>query len=65
LGDQDQLFFSRNIGIDPVTGRQVPVNGGAKLTGTIGRKARIDDNRLPGIDSSAGPRLFDRLFADA
>jgi hypothetical protein len=37
LGDQDQLFFSRNIGIDPVTGQQVPINGGAKLTGTLGR----------------------------
>ena len=39
LGDGDQLFFSRQIGIDPVTGNQVPVNGGAKLTGTIGRLA--------------------------
>ena len=37
LGDQDQLFFSRQIGIDPITGQQVPINGGAKLTGTIGR----------------------------
>ena len=37
IGDQDQLFFSRNIGIDPTTGQQVPINGGAKLTGTIGR----------------------------
>ncbi len=37
LGDQDQLFFSRQIGIDPVTGQQVPINGGAKLTGTLGR----------------------------
>jgi hypothetical protein len=37
LGDQDQLFFSRQIGIDPVTGQQVPINGGAKVTGTIGR----------------------------
>jgi len=37
IGDQDQLFFSRNIGIDPVTGQQVPINGGAKLTGKIGR----------------------------
>lgn len=36
LGDQDQLFFSRQIGIDPVTGNQVPINGGAKLTGTLG-----------------------------
>src|SRR5713226_6066810 len=35
LGDHDQLFFSRQIGIDPITGQQVPINGGAKLTGTF------------------------------
>ena len=39
LGKVDQLFFSRQIGIDPVTGQQVPVNGGAKVTGTVGRLA--------------------------
>lgn len=39
LGDQDQLFFSRQIGIDPITGQQVPINGGGKLTGTMGRLA--------------------------
>jgi uncharacterized protein DUF5916 len=37
MGDQDQLFFSRQIGIDPITGQQVPINGGARLTGTLGR----------------------------
>ncbi|MGH9730366.1 MAG: DUF5916 domain-containing protein [Candidatus Acidiferrales bacterium] len=37
IGDQDQLFFTRQIGIDPITGQQVPLNGGAKLTGNIGR----------------------------
>jgi hypothetical protein len=37
IGDQDQLFFSRQIGIDPITGQQVPISGGAKLTGTLGR----------------------------
>src|SRR5262249_7623105 len=37
LGRQDQLFFSRQIGIDPVTGNQVPINGGVRLTGRIGR----------------------------
>jgi hypothetical protein len=37
IGDGDQLFFSRQIGIDPVTGQQVPINGGARLTGTFGR----------------------------
>src|SRR5256884_5469467 len=26
----DRLFFSRQIGIDPITGQQVPINGGAK-----------------------------------
>ena len=35
-GEQDLLFFSRQIGIDPVTGQQVPVNGGAKITGSLG-----------------------------
>ena len=37
MGHHDQLFFSRQIGIDSVTGNQVPINGGAKLTGTVGR----------------------------
>ena len=33
--NSDQLFFSRQIGIDPVTGQQVPINGGGKLTGAL------------------------------
>jgi len=33
----DLLFFSRQIGIDPVTGEEVPINGGAKVTGALGR----------------------------
>ena len=36
LSSSDQLFFSRQIGIDPVTGQQVPINGGAKVTGSLG-----------------------------
>src|SRR6266481_3374101 len=31
----DQLFFSRQIGIDPITGQQVPINVGAKITGSL------------------------------
>ncbi len=31
----DQLFFSRQIGIDPITGQEVPLNGGAKVTGSL------------------------------
>jgi Domain of unknown function (DUF5916) len=34
-GDSERLFFSRQIGIDPVTGQEVPVNGGGKLTGKL------------------------------
>jgi hypothetical protein len=32
----DLLFFSRQIGIDPVTGQEVPVNAGGKVTGSLG-----------------------------
>ena len=32
----DQLFFSRQIGIDPVTGQEVPINGGGRVTGELG-----------------------------
>jgi Domain of unknown function (DUF5916)/Carbohydrate family 9 binding domain-like len=35
-GANDQLFFSRQIGIDPVTGQEVPINGGARVTGSLG-----------------------------
>jgi hypothetical protein len=35
-GASDLLFFSRQIGIDPVTGQEVPINGGAKITGSLG-----------------------------
>jgi hypothetical protein len=35
FSDSDQLFFSRQIGIDPVTGQQVPINAGGKVTGSL------------------------------
>ncbi len=35
-GENDLLFVSRQIGIDPVTGQEVPVNGGGKITGKLG-----------------------------
>jgi len=35
-GESDLLFFSRQVGIDPITGQEVPVNGGGKLTGKLG-----------------------------
>jgi hypothetical protein len=36
-GDVDALFFSRQIGIDPITGQEVPINGGGKVTGSLGK----------------------------
>jgi hypothetical protein len=35
-GLEDLLFFSRQIGIDPVSGQVVPINGGARITGALG-----------------------------
>ena len=55
LGNQDQLFFSRQIGIDPVTGNQVPINGGAKLTGTLGR---LELGVMDVDTRSSGPNPF-------
>src|SRR6266852_1014362 len=51
----DQLFFSRQIGIDPITGQQVPINGGAKITGSLdGFELGIMD-----VDTrSSGPNPF-------
>jgi len=56
LGDQDQLFFSRQIGVDPITGNQVPINGGAKLTGTIGN--RLELGVLEVDTRSSGPNPY-------
>lgn len=33
LWNQDLLFFTRQIGIDPVTGQEVPIDAGGKLAG--------------------------------
>jgi hypothetical protein len=69
IGDQDQLFFSRQIGIDSVSGQQVPINGGARLTGTIGRTefGFMDvDTRSSGPNPYAGyavARLKESLWA--
>jgi hypothetical protein len=55
LDSGDLLFFSRQIGIDPVTGQQVPINGGAKVTGSLdGFELGVMD-----VDTrSSGPNPF-------
>jgi hypothetical protein len=34
--NQDLLFFSRQVGIDPVSGQVVPLDGGLKIAGKLG-----------------------------
>ena len=34
LWNQDLLFFTRQIGIDPVSGQEVPIDGGGKVAGS-------------------------------
>jgi len=47
FGDREgtRLFFSRLIGIDPNSGQQVPLDVGAKLTGSSGRRFGIRPQR--------------------
>jgi len=35
LWNQDLLFFSRQIGIDPVSGQEVPIDAGGKIAGHV------------------------------
>lgn len=73
FGDREgtQLFFSRQIGIDPVTGEQVPLNVGAKLTGSAGK---FDLGFLEAQTRESGPnpsanylvgRLKERVFSES
>jgi hypothetical protein len=56
LGDSgDLLFFSRQIGIDPVSGQQVPIAGGAKVTGSL---AGFDVGAMDVDTRSDGPNPY-------
>jgi len=54
-GSGDLLFFSRQIGIDPVTGQQVPMSGGGKITGSL---AGFDVGIMDADTRSAGPNPY-------
>lgn len=55
IGDQDQFYFSRQVGIDPLTGQQVPINGGARLTGSFGKT----EFGIMDVDTrSSGPNAY-------
>jgi Domain of unknown function (DUF5916)/Carbohydrate family 9 binding domain-like len=53
------LFFSRQIGIDPVSGQQVPLDVGAKVTGTLGK---YDFGILDAKTRASGPNPFANYF---
>lgn len=36
LWNQDLLFFTRQIGIDPISGQEVPIDAGGKIAGSAG-----------------------------
>jgi hypothetical protein len=60
-GQQERLFFSRQIGIDPVSGEVVPINAGAKVTGGIGayQVGLMDvDTRASGTNFGANYAVF-------
>jgi hypothetical protein len=50
-----QLFFSRQIGIDPLTGQQVPLDFGGKLTGSLGA---YDIGILDAKTRASGPNPY-------
>lgn len=54
-----QLFFSRQIGIDPISGQQVPLDVGAKVTGSLGR---YDVGILDVKTRASGPNPFANYF---
>src|SRR6266700_4006127 len=57
--DSTQLFFSRQIGIDPNTGQQVPLDVGAKLTGSFGK---YDLGILDTKTRASGPNPYANYF---
>ena len=59
-----ELFFSRRVGIDSETGARVPILGGARLTGKVGRNniavmdLQTDDFEVPGGDALRGENFL-------
>src|SRR5713226_7902365 len=54
-----QMFFSRQIGIDPISGQQVPLDVGAKVTGSLGK---YDVGILDAKTPAYGPNPFANYF---
>src|SRR5207253_4976195 len=54
-----QLISSRQIGIDPISGPQVPLDVGAKVTGSLGK---YDVGILDAKTRASGPNPFANYF---
>jgi hypothetical protein len=54
-----QLFFSRQIGIDPISGQQVPLDVGVKVTGSLGK---YDVGILDVKTRASGPNPYANYF---
>ena len=54
-----QMFFSRQIGIDPISGQQVPLDVGAKVTGSLGK---YDVGILDAKTRASGPNPYANYF---
>jgi hypothetical protein len=73
FGDRENtsLFFSRQIGIDPNSGQQVPLDVGAKLTGAAGRfdfgflEAETRDSGASPQANYAVARIKNRVFSES
>jgi hypothetical protein len=73
FGDREgtKLFFSRQIGIDPNSGQQVPLDVGAKLTGAAGRfdlgilEAETRESGLNPQVNYVAARIKSRLFSES
>ena len=73
FGDREgtRLFFSRQIGIDPNSGQQVPLDVGAKLTGSAGRfdlgllEAETRESGLNPRANYVAARFKSRLFSES
>jgi hypothetical protein len=59
-----ELFFSRRVGIDSETGARVPIFGGARLTGKLGRNniavmdLQTDEFAVPGGEAVPGDNFL-------
>ena len=63
-GDTPVLFYSRRIGLDAATGREIPIDAGGRMTGRVGRVQRRPAEHPDG-GRAGGRRAGDELLGRA